>query len=134
MNKRFEDVRNWGAVRGIDGASFQRQYQRVLQEVVEIHDAYTNEDMSEVSDAIGDTIVTLINLAKTVEMRAANCLDSAFSVIEFRTGLNFDGDFVRYAKLSPEDRAVCDEKQGNPGEQYFLPEMKDRLTPESFKK
>jgi uncharacterized protein YabN with tetrapyrrole methylase and pyrophosphatase domain len=134
MNKRFEDVRNWGAVRGIDGASFQRQYQRVLQEVVEIHDAYNDEDMAEVSDAIGDTIVTLINLAKTVGMNAEECLDGAFGVIEFRKGLNFDGDFVRYAKLSPEDRAVCDEKQGNPGEQYFLPEMKDRLTPESFKK
>ena len=134
MIKRFEDVRNWGAVRGIDGASFQRQYQRVLQEVVEIHDAYNNEDMAEVSDAIGDTIVTLINLAKTVGMNAENCLDSAFSVIEFRKGLNFDGDFVRYAKLAGEDRVVCDEKQGNPGEQYFLPEMKDRLTPESFKK
>jgi NTP pyrophosphatase (non-canonical NTP hydrolase) len=134
MIERFEDVRDWGAVRGIDGASFQRQYQRVLQEVVEIHDAYNDEDMTEVSDAIGDTIVTLINLAKTVGMRAEDCLDSAFSVIEFRKGLNFDGDFVRYAKLSSEDRAVCDEKQGNPGEQYFLPEMKDRLTPESFKK
>ena len=134
MIKRFEDVRDWGAVRGIDGASFQRQYQRVLQEVVEIHDAYNNEDMSEVSDAIGDTIVTLINLAKTVGMRAENCLDGAFSVIEFRKGLNFDGDFVRYAKLSPEDRVLCDEKQGNPGEQYFLPEKKDSLTPESFNK
>lgn len=132
--KRFEDVRKWGAVRGIDGASFQRQYQRVLQEVVEIHAAYNDQDMDEVSDAIGDTIVTLINLAKTVGMKAENCLDSAFSVIEFRKGLNFDGDFVRYAKLSPEDRAVCDEKQGNPGEQYFLPGMKDSLTPESFKK
>lgn len=134
MIKRFEDVRDWGAVRGIDGASFQRQYQRVLQEVVEIHDAHNDEDMAEVSDAIGDTIVTLINLAKTVGMRAESCLDSAFSVIEFRKGLNFDGDFVRYAKLSPEDRALCDEKQGNPGEQYFLPEMKGLLTPESFKK
>lgn len=134
MIKRFEDVRDWGAVRGIDGASFQRQYQRVLQEVVEIHDAYNNEDMAEVSDAIGDTIVTLINLAKTVGMRAENCLDGAFSVIEFRKGLNFDGDFIRYAKLSPEDRVLCDEKQGNPGEQYFLPEKKDSLTPESFKK
>ena len=134
MIKRFEDVRDWGAVRGIDGASFQRQYQRVLQEVVEIHDAYNDEDMAEVSDAIGDTIVTLINLAKTVGMRAENCLDSAFSVIEFRKGLNFDGDFVRYAKLLPEDRVLCDEKQGNPGEQYFLPEKNGLLTPESFKK
>lgn len=134
MIKRFQDVRDWGAMRGIDGASFQRQYQRVLQEVIEIHDAYNNEDADEVADAIGDTIVTLINLGKTVGLHAEDCLDSAFGVIEHRKGLNFDGDFVRYAKLSEEDRKICDEKQGNPGEQYFLPAMKKVLTPEHFGK
>ena len=134
MIERFEDVRSWGSVRGLGGATFQRQYQRVLQEVVEIHDAYNNEDMDEVSDAIGDTIVTLINLAKTVEMNAENCLDGAFNVIEFRKGLTTNGDFIRYAKLSDADKAICDEKQGNPGEQYFLPSNKANLTPESFKR
>lgn len=134
MIKEFESVRQWGAIRGIDGASFQRQYQRVLQEVVEIHDAYNNEDMGEVSDAIGDTIVTLINLAKTVNMNAEDCLDGAFSIIEFRKGLNFDGDFVRYGKLSDEDKAICDEKQGMPKHQYFMPADKDKLNPGSFKK
>ena len=132
--ERFEDVRNWGAIRGIDGATFQRQYQRVLQEIVEIHDAYNNNDMAEVSDAIGDSIVTLINLAKTVDMNAEDCLDGAFNVIELRKGLNFDGDFVRYAKLSEEDRQICDIQQGNPGNQYFLPEMKHKLTPPDFRK
>lgn len=130
---RFDDVRNWGKMRGIDGATFQRQYQRVLQEVIEIHDAYNDMDMDEVSDAIGDTIVTLINLGKTVDMKAEDCLDGAFNVIEFRKGLNFDGDFVRYAKLSDEHKLICDEKQGNPGEQYFLPKMKYQLKPEDFK-
>jgi uncharacterized protein YabN with tetrapyrrole methylase and pyrophosphatase domain len=132
--KRFDDVRNWGAVRGIDGASFQRQYQRVLQEIVEIHDAYNNDDLDEVSDAIGDSIVTLINLAKTVGMKAEDCLDGAFGVIEYRKGLNFDGDFVRYAKLSKEDQEVCDKKQGNPGDQYFLEKDKKTLTKDSFTK
>lgn len=134
MIKRFEDVRNWGAMRGIGSASFQRQYQRVLQEVVEIHDAYNNDDLEEVSDAIGDTIVTLINLAKTVGMNAEDCLEGAFNVIELRKGLNFDGDFVRYAKLSDEDKQVCDQKQGNPGEQYFLVEHKASLHADCFKK
>ena len=134
MINRFEDVRNWGKIRGIDSASFQRQYQRVLQEVVEIHDAYNNDDMEEVSDAIGDTIVTLINLARTVGMNAEDCLDGAFSVIEHRKGLNFNGDFVRYKKLSVSDQEICDRKQGNPGNEYFLADHKNLLHPHCFLK
>lgn len=132
--KEFEAVRQWGAIRGIGSASFQRQYQRVLQEVVEIHDAMNNEDMEEVSDAIGDTIVTLINLAKTVNMNAEDCLAGAFSVIELRKGLNKDGDFVRYGKLNDNDKLICDAQQGNPGDQYFAREALQTLTPQNFKK
>lgn len=131
---RFQDVRDWGELRGIDGATFQRQYQRVLQEVVEIHDAYNNDDMEEVSDAIGDTIVTLINLAKTVGMKAEQCLDGAFGIIEYRKGLTHDGDFVRYAKLSDPDKMICDRQQGSPGQQYFSPSDKANLSPDSFKR
>lgn len=132
--KEFEAVRQWGAIRGIGGASFQRQYQRVLQEVVEIHDAMNNNDMAEVSDAIGDTIVTLINLAKTVNMNAEDCLKGAFDVIELRKGLNKDGDFVRYGKLNDADKAICDQKQGNAGNQYFERYALDTLVPSNFLK
>lgn len=132
MNKQFEDVRKWGSMRGIDGASFQRQYQRVLQEVVEIHDAYNNDDMEEVSDAIGDTIVTLINLAKTVNMDAEDCLSGAFDVIKCRKGLNKSGDFVRYAKLGKSEQVICDELQGSPGDQYFDEKLYGDLTPYHF--
>lgn len=132
--KEFEAVRQWGAIRGIGSASFQRQYQRVLQEVVEIHDAFNDNDMDEVSDAIGDTIVTLINLAKTVNMNAEDCLKGAFDVIELRKGLNKDGDFVRYGKLDAADKAICDKKQGNPGDQYFERYALETLTPDNFKK
>lgn len=134
MIKQFEDVRQWGAIRGISSASFQRQYQRVLQEVVEIHDAFNNDDLDEVSDAIGDTIVTLINLAKTVNMNAEDCLKGAFDVIELRKGLNKDGDFVRYGKLNDADKAICDKKQGNPGDQYFERFALDTLVPDNFLK
>ena len=132
--KEFEAIRQWGAIRGIGSASFQRQYQRVLQEVVEIHDAYNNGDMPEVSDAIGDTIVTLINLAKTVNMNAEDCLKGAFDVIELRKGLNKDGDFIRYGKLNDADKAICDSKQGNPGEQYFERYALETLVPSNFQK
>jgi len=129
--EKFKAVREWGQKRGIDGCSFQRQYQRTLQEVVEIHDAYNDNDSKEIADAIGDSIVTLINLAKTVNMKAEDCLGQAFDVIELRKGLNFNGDFVRYGKLSAEHQKICDEKQGNPGSEYYKRDAD--LSPEDFK-
>ena len=132
VNKQFEDVRNWGAKRGLSGAGFQAQYQRVLQEIVEIHEAYIDDDMAEVSDAIGDSIVTLINLAKTLDMNAEVCLQGAFGVIELRKGLTKKGSFIRYGKLTAEDKQICDEKQGNPGEEYYIREDGETFTPENF--
>lgn len=132
MIKEFQEVREWGSKRGIDSASFQRQYQRVLQEVVEIHEAYNDEDHEEVKDAIGDTIVTLINLAKTVDENAEDCLAQAFGVIKYRKGMNKNGDFIRYAKLSREDQIWCDENQGSTQNQYFAKDAIDKLSAENF--
>lgn len=142
MIERFEDVRQWAKIRGVGGNSkatldqrLQSQYQRVLQECVEIHEALVNDDMDEFQDAIGDTIVTLINIANIKGYKAEECLDKAFGVIEFRKGLTNDaGDFVRYGKLNKEDQKICDTLQGNSGDQYFKPEMKRNLTAENFKK
>lgn len=134
MIQKFEDVRQWGAKRDLGEAEFQSQYQRVLQEIVEIHEAFIDDDMDEVSDAIGDSLVTLINLAKTVNMKAEDCLDGAFDVIELRKGLTKKGSFIRYGKLSDEDKKICDKQQGNPGEQYYIREDGESFTKEDFTK
>jgi uncharacterized protein YabN with tetrapyrrole methylase and pyrophosphatase domain len=136
MIEEFEKVRKWSDIRGIGGAKdVQVQYQRVLQEVVEIHDGICNNDVEEIKDAIGDSIVTLINLAKHYDFTAEECLESAFGVIELRKGITTPrGDFVRYGKLSEEDKKWCDEHQGNPGNQYFSEDMLKTLKPEDFKK
>lgn len=141
-NFQFEEVRQWKEIRGIGGHTdapminrLQSQYQRFLQEGVEIHEAIVLEDDDEFIDAVGDTIVTLINLAAIKGLKAEDCLQKAFEVINLRKGLTREsGDFVRYAKLPKEDQLICDEKQGNPGEQYFLPEHKASLYPDCFKK
>lgn len=138
---RFEDVRNWSEIRGIGGNNtlektkrLQAQYQRVIQEVIEIHEAIVLEDYDELEDAIGDTMVTLINLAKIHGTTAEECLEKAFSTIELRKGLTRDvGDFIRYGKLSKEEQLICDKKQGNPGNEYFLRENISTFTPSSFK-
>lgn len=128
MIKEFEDVRNWAKIRGVDDATTDVQYQRFLQEAIEIHEAIINGDILAFRDAIGDTIVTLVNLAHTQDALAEECLQEAFSVIERRKGLTTEnGDFVRYGKLSQEDRLICDEQQGNIGDEYweFEPILED---------
>lgn len=120
MIQEFEAVRHWAAIRGVNGATTDVQYQRFLQEAVEIHDAITKQDEEEFQDAIGDTIVTLINLAVTGGYSAEDCLQKAFEVIEKRKGLTtHNGDFIRYGKLGETEQAICDKLQGNPGSEYW---------------
>ena len=129
----FAKVRNWGKIRGIDKVEPQVQYQRFLQEATEIHKAMVEHDDYEFTDAIGDTIVTLINLANTKGYKAEDCLEQAFNVIEFRKGLTSDnGDFIRYAKLNDEDKCICDIQQGNRGFEYF--DTTENLNPLNFYK
>ena len=142
MIKEFEDVRKWKEIRGIGGDEtqsldkrLQSQFQRVQQEISEIHESIVLEDWAEFEDAVGDAIVTLINIAAIKGVPAEECLAKAFNVIRLRKGLTRPtGDFVRYAKLSKEDQSICDEKQGNVGDQYFTEDAFSFLTPDSFKK
>ena len=127
----FERVRQWAEVRGINHVESDTQYQRFLQEAVEIHDAMIKNDKIEFIDAIGDTMVTLINLANTKGFRAEDCLESAFKVIEFRKGVTTKkGDFVRYGKLDSYLQDICDMRQGNPGSEYF--EKDEKLEKDDF--
>jgi len=138
----FEDVRNWAKIRGVGGNEnasidkrLQSQMQRVFQEINEIHESIVNEDWDEFQDAVGDSIVTLINIANIKGYKAEECLTKAFSVIELRKGLTNDaGDFVRYGKMNDEDKERCDAAQGNPGEQYFEREALNTLTTKNFKR
>lgn len=140
--EQFELVRQWKKIRGVGGNPndplmhrLQSQYQRVMQEVVEIHEAMVDNDDDEFQDAIGDAIVTLINLADIADYDAEKCLEKAFNVIKLRKGITREvGDFVRYAKLSDEDKLICDEKQGSPGSEYFDASLLDKLEPANFKR
>ena len=139
MIKEFEAIRQWRNIRGVGmeensplDKRLQSQFNRIQQEVTEIHEAITLEDWDEFKDAIGDTIVTLINTAAIAGYNAEDCLKGAFDIIELRKGINKNGSFVRYAKLTDDEKAICDSKQGNNGNQYFEREMLDKLEPKDF--
>jgi NTP pyrophosphatase (non-canonical NTP hydrolase) len=51
--------------------------------------------LEEAKDGIGDMLVTIILLAKMVNMDSVDCLQSAYDVIKKRTGKMVDGQFVK---------------------------------------
>ena len=51
--------------------------------------------LAEAKDGIGDMLVTIILLAKMVDMYTVDCLQSAYDVIKKRTGKMVNGQFVK---------------------------------------
>ena len=73
--------------------------QQILSEKLLTDDPNTldlEEDaLAEAKDGIGDMLVTIILLAKMVDMDTVDCLQSAYDVIKKRTGKMIDGQFVK---------------------------------------
>tara|TARA_A200000159_G_C7163127_1_gene272195 strand:+ start:158 stop:592 length:435 start_codon:yes stop_codon:yes gene_type:complete len=73
--------------------------QQILSEKLLTDDPDTldlEEDaLLEAKDGIGDMLVTIILLAKMVNMDTVDCLQSAYDVIKKRTGKMVDGQFVK---------------------------------------
>lgn len=51
--------------------------------------------LEEAKDGIGDMLVTIILLAKMLNMNSVDCLQSAYNVIKKRTGKMVNGQFVK---------------------------------------
>ena len=73
--------------------------QQILSEKLLTDDPNTldlEEDaLLEAKDGIGDMLVTIILLAKMVNMDSVDCLQSAYDVIKKRTGKMVNGQFVK---------------------------------------
>lgn len=88
----------WGNDKGIlDQSTPEQQFRKTLEEVMEIAVALRTGDHEELQDGIGDTVVTLILLAKLADTDLLTCLQKAYSVISKRTGVMVDGIFVKDA-------------------------------------
>ena len=94
-----EKVRLWGAEKGIIGpeakATPLTQFEKLLEEVEELHQGIAHNKPIETIDAIGDCTVVLILLAELCSFRFEDCLHSAYDEIKKRTGRMIDGKFVK---------------------------------------
>ena len=99
MNELFQAVENWSKDKGLDKADPTKQFLKVAEEFGEIGAAMARSQENELKDAIGDTTVTLIILAQQHGLTLQECLETAYNVIEKRTGKMVEGVFIKQEDL-----------------------------------
>ena len=97
LDEYKELIRGWSEQRGIlANGKVLAQITKHMEEGVEILDAYSKQDKDELIDAIGDSFVTLNNIAFTAGLDINECVEHAWSIIKDRKGyLREDGVFVK---------------------------------------
>lgn len=89
-------VIDWGNDKGIvKKENSYKQFAKTVEEVAEIGAALGKEDITLLKDAIGDSLVTLIILAKANTLTAKDCLLFAYNEIKGRTGKTINGTFFK---------------------------------------
>ena len=69
---------------------------KALEEINELIKALEDDDMAEAIDAVGDTVVCLINVCALMDVNLVDCLEAAYEEIKDRKGsMNEQGIFVK---------------------------------------
>ena len=93
---QFDLIREWADERGLyDNGDPKTQALKLVEEVGEIARAVLKDDLEEVIDGIGDSVVVLTNLAELHGVSIEACIASAYEVISKRTGKLVNGTFVK---------------------------------------
>lgn len=100
MELKFENLEarviRWADDRGIYATSSpERQFLKAVSEMGELADALAKGQTEEAYDAIGDTVVCLINLAHMMGTSVPECLQLAYTEIKNRQGAMVNGVFVK---------------------------------------
>lgn len=96
LTNEFEPVRKWAEERDIfTEGTVEGQFNKLKEEVKEVREAIDSDNDKEFIDAIGDTIISAINLAKMKGYDAEFCVNSAFKEIKDRKGKMIKGTFVK---------------------------------------
>lgn len=97
----FNNIRNWAEHRGIyESGDVKTQFSKLIEEVGELAQAILKEDDVEFSDAIGDCVVVLTNLAALNGHVIEDCIDGAWRQIQNRKGRMQNGTFVKDDTIS----------------------------------
>jgi NTP pyrophosphatase (non-canonical NTP hydrolase) len=90
-------VMQWAADRGIyEHGTALGQASKTVEEACELLVAIAKDDKAEIADAIGDVMVTLVNVGVLTDLDVRQCFYNAYKVIEHRKGrMDASGKFVK---------------------------------------
>ena len=72
------------------------QWKKGMEEMEELRDALVKNDLEEAKDAVGDTVVCLINICALLDVNLTDCLSQAYNEFKDRKGtMNSEGIFVK---------------------------------------
>ena len=72
------------------------QSMKAVEEINELVDALRDDNKFDAVDAIGDTVVCLINVCALLDVNLTDCLEAAYLQIKDRRGyMNAEGIFVK---------------------------------------
>lgn len=107
LTKLEYDIIKWARERKIfDNPNPIAQHNKTVEEVLELRDAIIRretyysqtqdeENLTEIKDGIGDTIVTLTLLANMHGLNLTDCVQHAYDEIKDRTGKTVNGTFIK---------------------------------------
>lgn len=91
------DIIRWAEARKIiPNSTPVAQYLKAVSEMGELADALNKKDMPAIKDAVGDTLVCMINMCALLDIDMVECLKGAYEEIKDRKGtLLPSGVFVK---------------------------------------
>ena len=96
LTNEFEPIREWAKERGIyEKGNVNSQFEKLLEEVEELKQGIIKVDLIETTDAIGDCVVVLTNLAHLIGIDIEFCINSAYKEIKNRKGKMKNGTFIK---------------------------------------
>ena len=97
FNELVLKVLQWSEARKIiPNSTPEAQFLKAVSEMGEMADAVNKGDMPAIKDAVGDTLVCLINMCALLDIDMVDCLEGAYNEIKDRRGtLLPSGVFVK---------------------------------------
>jgi len=91
------DVIRWSEARKIiPNSTPLAQAFKAVEEINELVDALRDSNKAEAIDAVGDTVVCLINVCALLDVNLTDCLEAAYEQIKDRSGtMREDGIFYK---------------------------------------
>jgi NTP pyrophosphatase (non-canonical NTP hydrolase) len=96
LTNEFQSIRDWAKDKGIyEKGDPKTQYIKLMEEVGELAQSILKNNPEEFSDAIGDCVVVLTNLAALNGFNIEDCINGSYNVIAKRKGQMINGTFVK---------------------------------------